>query len=146
LPEIVVEVPVAQGDPKETGEEMIREELGRLRDHIAFYWHNYALGIANFTRNETFASEADVEADYLHATFMVICKKAFDLAMTAAGEKWSPWGEIFGTAESVVEAWVSASESEDRNRGEVEVSDYIGQLTNGIDKQERAMLEAVEQA
>jgi hypothetical protein len=145
MEEEVIEVSVATGLPGDTGEQMIKDQLGKMQTYISDYWSNYANGITKFTNKMSFASEAEAEAKYLQVTFTAVAKAALDYAIDEAGEKLGgPWGEILSAAKDVAEAWMAESERAGAAAGEVKVVKYINDLIDGIAKQRDGMRAVVE--
>jgi len=142
----VIEVQVAHGNPGDTGEQQIKDQLQQLKDDIQDYWVRYRSGVDLFAKAMQFSSEQEAEPDHLKAVFKAIGKKALDLALDEAGKKLGgPFGLIISTTKDVMEAWAAEDERVAEAGGQVAVLKYITSLTQGVDKQQKKMVDAINQ-
>lgn len=144
-PEEIV-VPVSQdGTPGDTGEQQIDKLIQGMRDDVQDYWANYTRGLDSFESSMQFASEDEAEPKHLQVALKTVAKKAFDLAIDAAGkELGGPWGKVIGVVKSVAEEWAKESERAAAAGGQVKIRDYIISIRNGVSAQQAKMTNALQ--
>ena len=143
-PEEII-VPVSQeGTPGDTGEQQIDKLIQGMRDDVQDYWANYTRGLDSFESSMQFASEDEAEPKHLQVALKTVAKKAFDLAIDAAGkELGGPWGKVIGVVKSVAEEWAKESERAAAAAGQVKIRDYIISIRNGVSAQQTKMTNAL---
>jgi hypothetical protein len=141
-----IEVPVSRGDPGITSEQQIVNLLQRFRDAIQDYWHNYSLGLKNFTDRMQFASDQEAQPKQLQAVFTALAKETFDESLNHAGSKLGgPWGKTIDGIKSAAEAWVAESERATAAAGQVRIADYIEGINNNIPVQRDRMVKVLDE-
>jgi hypothetical protein len=140
-------VPVSQGGtPGDSGEQQIDKLIQGMRDDVQDYWANYTRGLDSFESSMSFASEDEAEPKHLQVALKTVAKKAFDLAIDAAGkELGGPWGKVIGVVKSVAEEWAKESERAAAAAGQVKIRDYIISIRNGVSAQQTKMTNALEE-
>ncbi len=144
LEPVEIITPVSQGTPGDTGEQRIDKVIQDMRDNVQDYWNKFTRGLDSFETSMAFSSEQEAEPAHLQVALKTVAKKAFDLAIDAAGkELGGPWGTIIGGVKAVAEDWAAESERADAAAGQVRICDYINEIRNGIGTQQDKMTDAL---
>lgn len=146
---VLVEVPVAHGDPGIPSEQQIVNQLQKLRDGVQDYWSNYGDGLDNFFTRMAFSSEQEAEPQYLNTSLKALGNFALDKVIEVAGDAaylGGVWGAVIAGAKELVTAWVAEKERVETAKGQARVADYIVAVRNGIGPQRQKMTEVIDAA